>query len=186
MAAETSSHGSAQPLWSARMDGSPPYRGPWQDGKKVVLLRDGSLGPRCAKCGELGTVLFDRKVSWASPWLLLLWLLSPLIWIIAVMIVSKRSRFEMWLCDEHAALRKRDRIIGWVGLGVLLASFFVLPALAPGAIGLLPFGAIGGLALAVYGYYRQRIITVVRIDDQYIRLGRVSPAVRSTLPAFSG
>src|SRR5947199_8440156 len=98
----------------------------WRDGKRVVVLRNGELPPLCVKCGDLGVEQVTRKLNWSSPWLLLLVLLALLLYVLVALIVAKRSRVTIWLCAKHAQARRRDKRIGWIGLGLVGLSFFLL------------------------------------------------------------
>jgi len=129
----------------------------------------------------MGTVPFNLKARWLSRWWLLLVPLGGIPWFIAVRIFSRRSRFEMWLCDRHAREIKRGRLIGWAGVALFLVSTFT-PTSTFVAAALTTIGWIAGGVIALFGYYSQRTVSIARIDRSYIWLGLVSPMVRETLP----
>ena len=145
------------------------------------------------KCGDLGVEQVTRKLSWSSPWLLLLVLLALLLYIVVALIVSKRSRVTIWLCAQHAEERRRDKRIGWIGLGLVGLAFFLalfgglfIPRAVLGAVAIVELVLlVGGAALGFYGYFRSRIVRPAKIDDLYIYLRGVSSATRTALPPFA-
>jgi hypothetical protein len=165
----------------------------WQDGSRVVVVRNGELPPLCVKCGDLGVEQVTRKLSWSSPWLLVLVLLAFLLYVLVAVIVAKRSRVTIWLCAKHAEARRRDKRIGWTGLGLVGLAFFLLlfgglfiPRAVLGAVAIVELVLfLGGAVLGFYGYFRSRVVRPAKIDDLYIYLRGVSPAMRTALPQFA-
>lgn len=165
----------------------------WQDGNQLVVERDGELPSVCVRCGQPGVERISRRVSWSSPWLLLLILLGVIFYVLIASIAAKRSRVTIWLCASHANLRRRDVRIGWIGLGLLTLSLMALafgnsivPRTAAGFLGTLELVfLLASIVLAFYGYSRSRLVRASRIDDLYVRLNGVSPLLRTSLPLFT-
>jgi hypothetical protein len=161
----------------------------WQDGSRVVVERDGELPKFCVRCGEPGVEQLTRKLSWSSPWLLLLVIVGLfaggiILYLIVASLVAKKSRVTIWLCALHASARRRDVRVGWIGLGLVVLSFVAFFAYLPTGATLELLLLIGGAALGFFGYYHSRLVGASRINDLYIWLKGVAPSLRSTLPQF--
>jgi hypothetical protein len=55
----------------------------------------------CVRCGAAATTWKDRKFTWHPPWVWILLLLGVLPFVIVALILTKRMRFRVPLCDSH-------------------------------------------------------------------------------------
>lgn len=96
------------------------YRGAYSEGKVLVVPRNATLPASCVKCGGIPKHWLQKKFYWNTPWLyllLLLGLLGVFIYAIVVLVVRKRVRLEVPLCEAHNSARKAKF---WIGLALLL------------------------------------------------------------------
>jgi hypothetical protein len=68
----------------------------------------------CIKCGQPSKKILTRNLAWSHPALLLLILAWVLIYIIVALIVQKKIRLRVGLCAQHAAVRSRRALTGWL------------------------------------------------------------------------
>src|SRR5437762_2396026 len=61
------------------------------------------LPPVCMVCGAGATVHKSKQFSWHPPWVGVLVLISPVIYIIVALILTKRQRIATPLCDRHSS-----------------------------------------------------------------------------------
>jgi hypothetical protein len=127
-----------------------------------------------------------RKLNWHHPALVIVLLLSPLIYIILALLLTKRARIEIGLSEPYFARRRRDILIGWctvlLGLAAIVTGFanvdanFAVPLLLAGFP--LLFGG------AIYGLLRARMVAADRIIADYIWLKGVHPDLLAELPLW--
>jgi hypothetical protein len=80
---------------------------------------DGRLPMVCMRCGEPATVTRSRNMSWCPPWVGVLFLAGLVPYVIVAMILTKRTRVIVPLCDAHKG--------HWLyRLLIVLGSFFLL------------------------------------------------------------
>jgi hypothetical protein len=80
---------------------------------------DGRLPMVCMRCGEPATVTRSRNMSWCPPWVGVLFLAGLVPYVIVAMILTKRARVQVPLCDSHKG--------HWLyRLLIVLGSFFLL------------------------------------------------------------
>jgi hypothetical protein len=78
-------------------------------------------------CGQPVTGEFlNKKFHWHKPWLYLLVLISPIIYVIIAAILMKHVSLLVPMCDEHRQRRKNFLIATWVlGLGFIPGGIVV-------------------------------------------------------------
>lgn len=104
-------------------DSEPGPRHAYADGRSFVVPRDAVLPSRCVKCGNPPADPWLRKTfSWHHPALYVL-LISPILYVIAALIVRKTIRVSVPLCRAHRTIR-RKRL--WIG-AILLLTCIPLP-----------------------------------------------------------
>jgi hypothetical protein len=98
-----------------------PVAGPGQ----TAVLR-----PQCIKCGvPADGKPVERTYYWHHPALYLLFLVSPLIYVIVALVVRKGMRVKVSLCMLHAQKRSIWVTLAWVLPVVGIADAFILPQL---------------------------------------------------------
>lgn len=159
--------------------------GVWRDGDKLVMHRHAKLPDRCVKC-DLPTngSYLHRKLSWINPLWVLTILASWIIYLIIYYALRKTAEVDLGLCEAHKASRRTGITVGWVvallGIGAFIFAI-VGEALAFLFFGILLF--IGGL---IYGSYAAAVVSVTKMDDQYIWMKRVSKDYLAGLPPAGG
>jgi hypothetical protein len=81
--------------------------GVFTDGRQLIVGRhNGGLPNRCIKCGQAASLPFVSKTyRWHSPGLYIL-LISPLIYVIVALCISKQVELQLPFCNLHRAERK--------------------------------------------------------------------------------
>ncbi len=158
----------------------------WRDGSMLVVPKGAELPDRCLKCNAPAQgYRFVRNLSWLNPLWFVLFLMSPLIYIIVYFILRKRGRVAAGLCQRHRKLRRRAIAIGWLtelaGIAVILIplAFSTWNPTIP---------VIGGIVLLLVGFVGGRIGAQVlipkRINKEFIWLDKVSRELLAEYPAW--
>lgn len=135
-------------------------------GNNIVVPKGASLPPLCVKCGSIDVTTVERCFVWLEPVYYLTIIFSPLVFYIVYLIVRKKVRLSLPLCEQHRNLVGRMKIataillIGAPVTEVLLVVFASPEVAGLGVVGLL-FALLGGLITLRL----QRTLTAVRIDD---------------------
>jgi hypothetical protein len=115
---------------------------------------DGRLPDVCMCCGDASTTLKTKSMSWCPPWVGVLIVAGALPYVIVAMIMTKRARVQVPLCDRHHGHWLYRHLIVWGLFGFLLllsAAAGLIVAILPGrhqdTIG--PFACIAGLVFFV-------------------------------------
>jgi hypothetical protein len=177
------SAGSYQP--SLQMMNNWNQAGVWREGDKLVMHRRAALPDRCIKCNvpTNGSYL-HRKLSWIHPLWGLLILASWIIYLVIYYALRKTAEVDLGLCEEHRASRRTGITVGWlmVALGIGAFVFAIVgEALAFLFIGILLL--LGGL---IWASYAAAVISVTKMDDQYIWMKRVNKDYLAGFPPAGG
>jgi len=144
-----------------------------RDGNDLIIPQGAALPPYCVRCGQPSEGVVKKTFSWHQPWLYIL-VISPLIYIIVALIVSKRMKLEVPMCAAHRSRRRLYLLAGW-----LLFFGFIPLGLMVGSLGqdmdgigfLVGFGTfIASLVFLVLG---SRVMVPKEIDDREGRFGGV-------------
>ncbi len=171
-----------QPSYRAGYGGQ--EAGVWRDGDKLVMHKQAMLPDRCVKCnaptnrGYLG-----RKLTWLHPaWILLFFvgLLGLIVYAILSATIRKKAHVELGLCEQHKANRGTGIIVGWV-TAVLGVVCFIL-AIASQTPGFFLLGILLFLFGVIFGGYAANVVSVTKMDDNYIWIKRVSKDYLSSFP----
>lgn len=160
----------------------PQLAGIWRDGDALVVHRNALLPDRCVKCNApAGGDRLRRKFAWHHPAIYLLILAGLLVYAIVALIVQKKAVLDLGICVEH---RKQRRMLLLVAWGLLAAGIILIPVavrMGSGFVALISGASF--LGALVTGYLVSNWITVSKIDDSYVWLGKVDAAYRADYPA---
>ena len=161
----------------------PPSLMLWRSGRLLVMSPGATLPDRCVKCNAPahGQRLL-RKLYWHTPYLYLLILVNLLIYAIVAIIVRKRARVEIGLCDAHRSRRRLIIASSW--LAVLVGIGLIASAISNDSGAAAVFGVFLLLGGAIFGLLKGPLISTKRIDDQSVWIRGVCPAFLDTLPEW--
>jgi hypothetical protein len=156
---------------AARPDGDGRDARVWAEGNVLVLMQGAPLPDRCVKCNAPADgYRLRRNLSWHSPiWYLVFFLISPIVYVIAALIVRKKATVYVPLCETHLGKRNRALVVGWLGTlaglaglicGLMDERFIVLAAIGPVVM----------LVSLIFGVMRSQTLTPKRIDDRLVWL----------------
>jgi len=154
----------------------------WHDGDLLVVAQGARLPTHmCVKCGSVAGGSPERKtLRWHEPWIALLVLLSPLIYVIVAIAASKSIRIAFGLC---AACRARHLTKLYVGLGFIAATVLCVALdIAVVRIGLVALAGTVLLLVGVVWLVVARLLVPTRIDDRYATIRGCAPAFRTLFP----
>jgi hypothetical protein len=164
--------------------------GVWQAGSLLVIHRQAVLPPVCVKSGLPATTWLPRNLSWHPPWCYLGLLLGLIPFVILALIMTKRATIQIGLTDEWAARRKFWIFVGWMvglaGLALFIGGIVLIAnEVEPGVIGI-PVGLITAVVGLIIGNAGASVISPKKIDDTYIWIKGVNPAVLAMFPHWQG
>ena len=139
----------------------------WFEDGRVVAPRIGAeLPERCVVCSRPTSFKLKRDLAWLHPAYSLLILAGWILYIIVFMVARKTATLYVGLCDEHERRRKNGLVVLWGG--VLAAIVTVFLGLSSNAPMLLLFSVVGMLVALIAGGLMSRVITVKKMDEQYV------------------
>lgn len=158
--------------------------GVWRSGNILVMHKNALLPDRCIKCNSPthGSHL-KRKLSWHNPALALLAFMGLLPYLIAVLIASKSAKVDIGLCQTHIKRRRAAIFVSW-GL-LLLGVVGVILGIGEEYIVYGYIGAALVLTSIVYASVEAQLVTVSKIDDNYIWLKRINKYYLAQLPELA-
>jgi hypothetical protein len=155
--------------------------GGWRlEGDKLIVDKGATLPSLCVYDGSaVGGAPVHKKLTWVPPWVTILVLLSPVIYIIVALVVRKTGEIGYYLSEE--AKRRRA-----TGVTLMIASFvalvgFVIVSVAAETPALILVGMLAFLLLLIVGAVRMKTFMLTRIDEQSLHF-KLRP---SALEAFS-
>ena len=159
--------------------------GVWREGDRLVMHRQAALPDRCIKCNvpTHGSYL-HRKLSWINPLWTLLILASWVIYLVIYYALRKTANVNMGLCEEHRASRRTGMTVGWLMVGLGVAAFVF--AIAGEAFAFLLIGVLLFFGGALWASYAAAVVSVAKMDDQYIWLKRVNKDYLASFPPAGG
>lgn len=173
----------------------PPYvkgEGAWREGKLLVMSEGAGLPDRCIKCNAPAAgYRLKRTLVWHPPGWYLLILLHVLLYVIVALIVRKKVKVMLPLCEDHRRRRVTAIAVGWLlGLGgpiggtALAATASSWPGPGSDPVGMA--GVFGGLGLMlvgiIYGMTAGRAVVTKRIENKFAWMSKVCPEFLATLP----
>lgn len=169
-----------------------PYNGLWRDGSQLVMHKAAVLPDRCVKSNEPASGKLKRKLNWHPGWVFVLLLVSPLIYIIVALILTKRATILIGLSERWFSKRRTAIFVGWsmvlAGIGLFV---YAIASIEPGPGGnITPLLVIAGILLflvgAIYGLIAARMVAPTKITDEHIWLKGVCPEFLVQLPPLPG
>lgn len=91
----------------------------WREGKELVVPTGAELPHRCVKCNAPAVMDKPRQFTWHSPGWYLLLFVAVLVYIIVALIVRKKVKIAIGLCEAH---RQRRSTLNKTAVGILLLS----------------------------------------------------------------
>jgi hypothetical protein len=163
------------------------YAGLWRQGNVLVMHKLAPLPDICLKSNQPATRRLRRTMYWHQPWFYIIFLISPLIYIIVAMIVQKNATIQIGLTDDWYSRRQRRMLVSWLTFLACGAMLFVGIANAESADWaplLILLGIVGGLAAAITGLIICRLVTPERITDEYVWVKGVHPEFLNRLDVW--
>ncbi|MBI3651776.1 MAG: hypothetical protein HY231_12220 [Acidobacteria bacterium] len=155
--------------------------GIWREGKKLVMHKHAYLPDRCVKCNApTDGEYLHRKLSWLHPAWALLILASWLIYLIVYLAIRKKAEVDLGLCERHRADRRTFLGISW-GAALLGIGCFML-AIGIEKLGFILLGILLLLFGIIFGIFSANIISVAKMDDNYIWMRRVNEDFLANFP----
>jgi hypothetical protein len=139
----------------------------------------------CTWCGEPASKVTYRNFSWYPQWIVLLFLISPLIMLIVAVIMTKRMAAHLPFCEQHRnhwGSRNFWSWMGFIGLVVAIATCIGTfqnldpqqqdDLIAPIALGCIGLGLAWLIALVIVN---QKAIRAVEITETRLAITNVHP-----------
>jgi hypothetical protein len=176
-----------KPIFLQRLkEGAPPPASMmlWRSDRVLVMNKEATLPDRCVKCNAPAHgQRLKRQLYWHSPYLYLLVVINLLIYAIVALLVRKKARVEIGLCDAHRTKRRIAIALGWLmGLGGFV-TFIVSLANEWWALALISF------VVFIAGFFvgaRGSMVSAKKIDQQFVWIRGVCRPYLDTLPEWSG
>ena len=154
-------------------------------GSEIALHKNANLPCYCVKCGKHIFSLLEgdyvsQKFRWHNP-LVYIALISPLIYLILALCLSKTFTVNVPLCSEH--LQKRENAkYSLLGGGLAAFGLIVMCSVFDfvGLAFLIFFAAI--IALPLVFEYSYKPLRAKNIEGNYYHLGGASPEFLNTIP----
>lgn len=163
--------------------------GIWREGKTLVMHKQASLPDVCIKSNETTDgYRLKRKLSWHHPLIASTILISPLIYVILAVVLSKRATITIGLTDTWRKKRIQRIMTAWSGVLMgLIGGIAGLAMINPnGNSSLGGWLALGGLlmiiVMGIYGIVAARLISPKKIDAQYIYIKGAHPEFLARFP----
>jgi hypothetical protein len=156
------------------------FDGIWRQGNLLVMHKMAPIPDICWLSNQPANRRLPRTLYWHQPWIYVIFLISPVIYIIVALVMQKSAKIHLPLTEEWYVRRRTRMLIAW-GLGL-----FSLIGLGGAAIALsdtlressaLMFVAalLISLGSLIYGLIACRLISPHRITDQYVWVKGVHP-----------
>ena len=189
----------AAPVTDLSTPRAPDETGVWRDGVLLVMSKGAELPDRCLKCNEPANGWsLKRNLSWHPQWYYLLFLISPILYIIVALIVRKTAKTRIPLCPRHRGRRRRIIALAWtlslVGPLVLFAGAVGSDSVKgfageTASSAVLMISIFGGLAMFLAGLIlaviASQVVVPQKIDKRFVWLKKVSPDLLASLPGWN-
>lgn len=180
----------ASPVATTERNPQPSTGGIWSDGKVLVMHKQANLPDVCIKSNQpTDGYRLKRKLTWHHPAVIAAVLISPLVYIILAVILSKKATLQIGLSEVWRKKRGTRIAIAWgcFLLGVLMiVAAVVVGNSRNGSGGIVAACVISGLLLilggAIYGLLAARMVYPQKIDDEYVYLKGAHPDFIARFP----
>jgi len=159
--------------------------GVWRDEKRLVMRKLAVLPDRCVKCNmPANGRRLRRSLSWHTPWIYILILVSVLIYVIVALCVRQTAKIDVAICEQHLSKRRRGIAAGWLVflLSVVLFVAALIPR-EPMPLLIVP-AAVLFLAALICAVVVSRLVVPTMIDREYVWLKGVCPEYLDELPSW--
>lgn len=158
--------------------------------KGRLVVEHGAVPPdRCVYCNAPGVWRKKRKFYWTPPWVYLFIFCNLIVLVIVALVVRKTLSFEVVLCGEHAARRRRNLGIAWGLFGAALVTGVASFAVS-GRDDLFVAAWITAvclaLAAAIVGVRAASMLSPRRIGNRAGQFSRAGEEYLSRLPEWPG
>jgi len=165
--------------------------GVWGDGTILVARKSATFPYRCLKTNEPAESLLRKKLSWHPQWVYVLVVISPIICLIAALIVLKRATFDLPYCLPVRKRIRNARIGMWISIPLALALVFLCFALTDWIplevmMTVLSIGLLVIIVAVVFCLNFLNPIVPTRITDTHVWLKRVHADYLALLPEWDG
>ena len=187
--------------YQVRSDEPPPMvadavsgsQGLYRKGKLLVVVPNAIFPDRCIKCNEPTSHRLKRSLSWHTPALYLLVIASPIIYIIAALLMRKRTEVQVPLAARYLAKRRTNMLVAvsLLLVGAVAFGFGVAmiesqePNLFNQAGILMLVGPILWFIASLWGILGCRVISPKYIDDRHAQVEGVCEEFLAMLPPWS-
>jgi GYF domain 2 len=155
----------------------------WRSDRILVMSQNESLPDRCVKCNRpVNGQRLARKLYWYPLYIYLLVLLTGLLGAIVALIVRKRARVKIGICNTHLLQRRIALAIGW--MGSLAGIGLLIGGVKYGRASLILIGLFLFLGALIYGVAKAPVVSANRIDPKYVWLKGVCRQYLDTLPEW--
>jgi hypothetical protein len=162
--------------------------GVWRDGKKLVMHKQAFLPDRCVKCNApTNGAYLHRKLSWLHPACKIAILFGLIGWIIYAILsasMKKKAEVDFGLCEQHTNSRKTHMTMGWAM--VIFGGFLFFLAFSTESGAMILLGIVLLIAGAIVASLAYGVVTVTKMDDQYVWMSRVNQDYLANFPSSNG
>jgi hypothetical protein len=159
--------------------------GLWRDDKKLVMHKQAQLPDRCIKCNApIHGLNLQRKLSWMNPVWFILMLFGIIGWIVFAILsatIKKKALVDMGLCEQHVTNRKNHMTVGWAA--AIFGAVLIVMAFSMDKPLVILLGFVMLVVGAIIASMAANVVTVSKMDDNYIWLTRVNKDYLSNFPA---
>ncbi|MFC2173471.1 hypothetical protein ACFLU6_12690 [Acidobacteriota bacterium] len=170
-----------RPAPAAQAGGGMPFG---RQGGCLVVRKNMALPDRCVKCNAPAEgQRYQKTLYWHNPVWYILILISPIIYIIAALIVREKVPVDLGFCQAHRSKRRMHILIIWILLAVSVGLLIVAAAAETGEL-----AALGGLLLLgdlIYAAIAVPVVRISKVDRGYVWLKGVHKQYLETLAEWT-
>jgi hypothetical protein len=178
-----------KPLAVAKISRGEPVGTIWRDRNRLVVVRDGAFPDRCIRCnGAAHGSGVKRTYYWHHPALYLVFIFL-LLYVLVAVLVRKRSKAYIPLCERHRKRRTMGILIccavfiaGFIGL---FGAFGMLNS-SDWAIGIIFASLTVILGSAIAAAVVARLLQPIRITETHAFYTGAGAAFLDGLPRWPG